>query len=166
MSNGLNALQLNQASTTLINSFLNKSEKWRTKIVSILTSYLELWGNPLIDKATSRSDFNPADFRKEKSTLYVGLRPGDINRLKPLMQFFYQHIAQNLIKEIPDIKKEPHGVLLIIDEFPTIGKMDVFTSCMPYLRGYRLKLLLIAECLHSIRATYGTESTNIIFGNI
>ena len=75
---------------------LNKEKDACACIASSLASHLELWGNPLIDYATSKSDFNPADFRREKATLYVGLQPGGIKRLRPLMQFFYQHIAQGL----------------------------------------------------------------------
>ncbi len=164
LSHAVKKLKLHKTGELLINNFLSKSEKKRSKIISSLADHMELWSNPLVDYATSKSDFNPADFRKEKSTLYVGLHPGDINRLKPLMQFFYQHIAQSLATP-PDSKKEPHGVLFMLDEFPSIGKMDIFTSCIPYFRGYKIRLLLIAQDLNDLKGSYCEKGANAILAN-
>jgi type IV secretory pathway TraG/TraD family ATPase VirD4 len=41
-----------------------------------------------------------------------------------------------------DSKKDTHGVLFILDEFPTLGKMDMFTSFISYLRGCKVRLLI------------------------
>ncbi len=157
-------LKIHNAGLDLINNFLNKEKEALAYVTDSLASYLELWGNPLIDYATSKSDFNPADFRREKATLYVGLQPGDIKRLRPLMQFFYQHIAQSLCVH-EDTAKTTHGVLFILDEFPTLERMDVFTSSIPYFRGYKVRLLMIAQGLNDIQASYGEKGTNSLLSN-
>lgn len=157
-------LNIHNAGLNLINNFLNNEKEARAYITNSLASHLELWGNPLIDYATSKSDFNPADFRREKSTLYVGLQPGDITRLRPLIQFFYQHIAQIFcIHE--DNPNATHGVLFILDEFPTLGKMDIFTSSIPYFRGYKVRLLMIAQGLNDVHASYGEKGANSLLSN-
>jgi type IV secretion system protein VirD4 len=163
LSESLNNLKLHSHCRTLINSFLSKDQNECSDIISILASYLELFSNPLIDKATSKSDFNPADFKKEKSTLYVGVQPSDMERLKPLMQFFYQHLAQNLTKYMPDTKKEPYGVLLILDDFASIGKMGILTNLISYARGYRLKLLIVMQNLN--KGIYCEKIMNDILTN-
>ncbi len=165
LSDAIKKPEIHQTGLMLINHFLSKDATERSNIIETLASHLEIWGNPLVDKATSKSDFNPADFRKEKSTLYVGLQPSDINRLKPLMQFFYQHVMQSLIKEPVDTTKEPHGILFMLDDFPSIGKMKAMTTSMPYLRGYRVRLLLIAENISSIKASYCESGMNAILAN-
>ena len=53
---------------------------------------LELWANPLIDTTTATSDFNLHEFKITPHTVYVGLTPDNISRLKPLMNMFYQHV--------------------------------------------------------------------------
>lgn len=145
----------------LVQNFLNFPEKKRYKIIASLEAHLELWSNPLIDKATSKSDFNPANFRKEKATLYVGLEPVDIKRLKPLMQFFYQHSLQNLCHHDESTK---HGVLFLLDEFSRIGKID--TSYFMYSRGYKVKLAITISDLNDLKSTYCKESANAILNNI
>jgi len=64
-----------------IKSFLSKDKHEQNSIIRVLSSYLSPWNNPLIDYATSKSDFDIADFKKNKTTLYVGLNPADIDRL-------------------------------------------------------------------------------------
>jgi type IV secretion system protein VirD4 len=75
----------------IITSFLNKTLKAQQALIRALHKYLELWANPMIDYATSASDFDLADFTKSKMTLYVNVHPENINRLQPLLQFLYQH---------------------------------------------------------------------------
>lgn len=157
--------EIHETGLMLINHFLSKDATERSNIIETLASHLEIWASPLVNKATSKSDFNPVDFRKEKSTLYVGLQPSDINRLKPLMQFFYQHIMQNLTREPVDTKKEPHGLLFMLDDFPAIGKMKALITSIQYLRGYRVRLLLIAEDLSSIKDSHCESGMNTILAN-
>jgi type IV secretion system protein VirD4 len=165
LTQGLNVLSIHAGAIMLIKSFLGKSEKERAAITTNLASHLEIWGNPLIDKATSCSDFNPINFRKEKSTLYVGLRPCDINRLRPLMRFFYQHIAQTLTLTTPDENTEPHGILFLLDEFPTLGHMNIFTTCIPYFRGYKIRLFIVTQDLNDLQSSYGESGANTLLAN-
>ena len=46
-------------------SFCNEPEKPRGSIKSALATKLTLWANPLIDRATSHSDFDLRRFRRE-----------------------------------------------------------------------------------------------------
>ncbi len=162
LSEGIKKHPIHPNGLMLIKNFLNMPEKKRYKVVASLESHLELWSNPLIDKATSKSDFNPANFRKEKATVYVGLEPVDINRLKPLMKFFYQHIMQSLCHHDPDSK---HGVLFLLDDFPSIGRMEELIKGVSYFRGYKLKLALIAQDLNDIKSSYCEKGTNTLVNN-
>ena len=163
LSEGIRQHKIHPNGLMLINNFLNIPEKKRYKVLASLQSHLELWSNPLIDKATSKSDFNPANFRKEKSTLYVGLEPGDITRLKPLMQFFYQHIMQSLCHHDPNTK---HGVLFLLDDFASMGRMEALIKSVSYFRGYKLKLALIARDLNDIKSSYCDNATHTIINNV
>ncbi len=138
----------------IIERFLKMEKKEQSSIIRVLNHYLAPWDNPLIDYATSKSDFDIADFKKKKISLYVGLHPSEITRLQPLMQFFYEHAVDRLsYSQIPDDDKG--GVCLIMDDFNSIGRIDLFKSTMPYLRGYRIKLFLISSNIELIEAVYG-----------
>lgn len=148
-----------------ISAFLQKADKERSGVVSTLNSSLELWANPLIDSATASSDFNIQDFKKQKTTIYVGLTPDNINRLQKLMQVFYQQATEFLSRKMPDLKEEPYGVLFLMDEFPTLGKMDQFKTGIAYFRGYRVRLFLIIQDTQQLKGIYEDAGMNSFLSN-
>ena len=56
--------------------------------------------------------------------------------LQKLMQIFYQQASEFLSRKMPDIKEEPYGVMFLLDEFPTLGKMEQIKAGIAYFRGY------------------------------
>ena len=146
-------------------AFLQKADKERSGVISTLNSSLELWANPLIDAATAKSDFNILEFKKTPSTVYVGLTPDNIQRLQGLMQVFYQQATEFLSSKIPDVKEEPYGVLFLMDEFPTLGKMEQFKAGIAYFRGYRVRLFLIVQDTQQLKGTYEEAGMNSFLSN-
>jgi len=148
-----------------IAAFLQKADKERSGVISTMNSSLELWANPLIDAATASSDFNVMEFKKKKTTIYVGLTPDNIQRLQRLMQIFYQQATEFLSRKIPDEKEEPYGVMFLMDEFPTLGKMEQFKAGIAYFRGYRVRLFLIIQDTQQLKGTYEDAGMNSFLSN-
>lgn len=146
-------------------AFLQKADKERSGVISTLNSGLELWANPLIDAATASSDFNVLEFKKVKTTVYVGLTPDNIARLQKLMQVFYQQATEFLSRKMPEIKEEPYGVMFLMDEFPTLGKMEQFKAGIAYFRGYRVRLFLIIQDTQQLKGTYEEAGMNSFLSN-
>jgi len=147
-----------------IAAFLQKADKERSGVTSTLNSGLELWANPLIDAATAKSDFDFNTFKTEKATVYVGLTPDNIDRLKPLMQIFYQQAAQIMTKHMPK-KEENVGVLMMMDEFPTLGEMVLFKQGIAYFRGYKVRLFLIIQDIEQLKDIYEDAGMNSFMAN-
>lgn len=145
-------------------AFLQKPDKERGSVVSTLNSAVELWANPLIDTATATSDFNIQMFKKEPTTVFVGLTPDNLKRLQPLMQIFYQQSTEFLSRKMPT-KDDPFGVLFILDEFPTLGKMDSFMTGIAYFRGYRVRLFLIIQDTQQLKGIYEDSGMNSFLSN-
>jgi type IV secretion system protein VirD4 len=148
-----------------IAAFLQKADKERSGVISTMNSSLELWANPLIDAATASSDFNVQEFKKKRTTIYVGLTPDNITRLQKLMQVFYQQATEFLSRKMPNVKEEPYGVIFIMDEFPTLGKMEQFKSGIAYFRGYRVRLFLIIQDTQQLKGTYEEAGMNSFLSN-
>ena len=150
-----------------IKSFLSKDKYEQNSIIRVLGSYLAPWNNPLIDYATSESDFDIADFKKNKTTLYVGLNPADIDRLQPVMQFFYDHAFERLMTTAQQLgyNDKNGGMCLFMDEFYSIGKSEMLASSMPYFRGYKIKLFLIASDIERIENVYGENGSCAIISD-
>ncbi len=148
-----------------IAAFLQKADKERSGVISTMNSSLELWANPLIDAATASSDFNIMEMKKIRTTVFVGLTPDNIQRLQKLMQVFYQQATEFLSRKIPKVKEEPYGVMFLMDEFPTLGKMDQFKAGIAYLRGYRVRLFLIVQDTQQLKGTYEDAGMNSFLSN-
>jgi len=147
-----------------IASYLQKPDKERGSVTSTANSSLELWANPLIDTTTATSDFNLHEFKVFPHTAYVGLTPDNINRLKPLMNMFYQQAAAFFTAKMPQ-PHEKFGVLMLMDEFPTLGKMEQFQAGIAYFRGYRVRLFLIIQDTEQLKGIYEESGMNSFLSN-
>ena len=49
-------------------------------------------------------------------------------------------------------------MLLMLDEFPALGRLDFFESALAFMAGYGLKSFLIAQSLNQIEKAYGPNN--------
>ncbi len=147
-----------------IASYLQKPDKERGSVTSTANSSLELWANPLVDATTATSDFNLHKFKTVPHTCYVGLTPDNITRLKPLMNMFYQQAAAFFTAKMPQ-PHEKHGILMLMDEFPTLGKMEQFQAGIAYFRGYKVRLFLIIQDTEQLKGIYEESGMNSFLSN-
>ena len=155
---------LDPAAHAALANFKNKAEKERSGVKSNLTAALALWANPNIDKATSRSDFNLRDFRRERSSVYVGVGQDQLLTLAPLLNMFFQQAVAELSKSLP-ADNEPHEVLFLIDEFPMLGAMPTLQKGLALLAGYKIRIVLITQGLGQLDEIYGRQATEGILQN-
>jgi type IV secretion system protein VirD4 len=147
----------NQQCAQFCSNFLSQEPAAQSQAISSLRSAIYLWLNPLVDYATSESDFDIASLKTSKTTIYVGLDPTDIERLKPLMRLFYNHAFERLMKTAQSLEvgMENGGVTVILDEFSTIGKLEKYAFA--YLRGYKIRLFAISSDVLQIEDLYGKK---------
>lgn len=148
-----------------IAAFLQKADKERSGVISTLNSGLELWANPLIDATTARSDFDMQMLKKKKMSVFCGVTPDNLKRLEPLLKVFYQQATDFMTRKMPDRKKEPFGVLFMMDEFPSLGEMPQFQVGIAYFRGYRVKLFLIVQDTQQLKGIYEEAGMNSFLSN-
>lgn len=140
-------------------NFANKAAKERSGVKSSLNQAINLWDNPLIDAATSASDFSLEDLRKEKISIYVGVLTGQLQTLTPLLRIFFEQVITKLSLKEPD-ESEPHQVLLMLDEFHMLGKIDAMTSAFTLLAGYNCRVMAVVQSLNWLDETYGHKVRN------
>jgi type IV secretion system protein VirD4 len=138
---------------------LNKSENERSGVLSTAMSFLGLYRDPVIAKVTSRCDWRIADLVEDSrpATLYFVVPPSDISRTKPLVRLILNQIGRRLTEEL-NAKRRRHRVLLMLDEFPALGRLDFFESALAFMAGYGLKSFLIAQSLNQIEKAYGANN--------
>jgi type IV secretion system protein VirD4 len=127
-------------------AMLNKSEEERSGILSTALAFLGLYADPIVARNTSTSDFRIRDLMQAKNpmSLYIVVPDSDRLRLKPLTRLMMTMITQRLV-EVLNPKENKHRLLMLIDEFPRLGKLPFFTDALAYLAGYNIKVMLIMQ---------------------
>ena len=150
-----------------LNSYISiASENTRSGVMTSFRSKLELWMNPIVDAATSGNDFDLRDLRKKRMSIYVGVTPDNLKRMAPLMNLFYQQLIDLNTRELPEHNPElKYQVLLMMDEFTALGKLECLSDGISFIAGYGLRLLPIFQSPAQIVDKYGeaaaeTFSTN------
>jgi type IV secretion system protein VirD4 len=138
---------------------LNKSENERSGVLSTAMSFLGLYRDPVVAKVTSRCDWRIADLVEDSRpvTLYFVVPPSDISWTKPPVRLILNQIGRRLTEEL-NAKSRRHRVLLMLDEFPALGRLDFFESALAFMAGYGLKSFLIAQSLNQIEKAYGDNN--------
>ncbi len=137
---------------------LNKSENERSGVLSTAMSFLGLYRDPVVAKVTSRCDWRIDDLvtSDRPVTLYLVVPPSDISRTKPLIRLVLNQIGRRLTEDLHADRR--HRVLLMLDEFPALGRLDFFESQLAFMAGYGIKAFLIAQSLNQIEKAYGQNN--------
>jgi type IV secretion system protein VirD4 len=127
---------------------------------------LNAWINPIVDAATSGDDFLLTDLRKKKMTIYVGILPNKLVESRLIINLLFSQIINMNTKELPQNNPDlKHQCLLLMDEFTSIGKVDIIASAVSYMAGYNIRLLPIVQSMAQLDATYGRESARTLMTN-
>ncbi|ATW05291.1 conjugal transfer protein TraG [Sphingorhabdus sp. YGSMI21] len=138
---------------------LNKSANERSGVLSTAMSFLGLYRDPVVAEMTRRCDWRIADLvdGKQPVTLYLVVPPSDISRTKPLIRLVLNQIGRRLTEDLQAQKQQ--RLLLMLDEFPALGRLDFFESALAFMAGYGIKAFLIAQSLNQIEKAYGQNNS-------
>jgi type IV secretion system protein VirD4 len=146
---------------------LDRPDEERGSVLSTAKSFLTLYRDPLIRRNTSRSDFKVSDLanRERPVSLYLVVSAEDKDRMKPLIRIILNQIVRVLLR--PELQFEDgqpqsphrHPLLLMLDEFPSLGRLEVFQESLAVIAAYGIKAYLIMQDIAQLWAIYGREQT-------
>jgi type IV secretion system protein VirD4 len=138
---------------------LNKSDNERSGVLSTAMSFLGLYRDPIVAQVTRRCDWRIGDLVEDDrpATLFLVVPPSDISRTKPLIRLILNQIGRRLTEDLHG-KERRHRMLLMLDEFPALGRLDFFESALAFMAGYGLQSFLIAQSLNQIEKAYGPNN--------
>jgi type IV secretion system protein VirD4 len=139
---------------------LNKSDNERSGVLSTAMSFLGLYRDPVVAEVTRCCDWRIIDIvgGKQPTTLYLVVPPSDISRTKPLIRLILNQVGRRLTEDL-QAKAGRQRLLLMLDEFPALGRLDFFESALTFIAGYGLKSFLIAQSLNQIEKAYGPNNS-------
>jgi type IV secretion system protein VirD4 len=138
-----------------------------SSIRKTFTSRLDLWLNPILDAATSGNDFDLRDLRRRLMSIYVGVNPDDLHRLRPVLSLFFQQAIGLQTRALPE--HDPtlkHQVLMMLDEFAALGRIPIIAESVSYLPGYNVRVVLVIHTPAQLREVYGMNGAETMLKSL
>ena len=138
-------------------------------VLSTAKSYLSLYRDPVVRDNTSDSHFRIADLmhHADPVSLYIVTRPTDKARLRPLIRILLNMIVRLLADRIEFEQGRPkpvykHRLLMMLDEFPSLGKLEILQESLAFLAGYGIKCYLVCQDINQLKSAktgYGQDES-------
>lgn len=145
---------------------LRQAPKFVAGVAATAQSYLSLFADEMVARSTAASDFTVGDLVCTSSpvTLYLQPPPSDVPRLRPLMRLVLNQVCRGLLERLDtDGRGRPkrHQLLLELDEFATLGRMEFFSTNLRQMAGYGIKAHMIVQSFNDLIERYGPHQSII-----
>ncbi|KTT29763.1 conjugal transfer protein TraG [Pseudomonas oryzihabitans] len=135
-------------------------------VLSTAKSYLSLFRDPIVARNVSRSEFRIRDLMNHDDplSLYIITQPNDKTRLRPLVRILINMIVRLSAGKMEFEEGRPkahykHRLLMMLDEFPSLGKLDIMQESLAFIAGYGIKCHLVIQDLSQLHEFYGKEES-------
>lgn len=138
-----------------------------SSIRKTFTSRLDLWLNPILDAATAANDFDLRELRTKPMSIYVGVNPDDLHRLRPVLSLFFQQAIGLQTRELPEHNPAlKYAVMMLLDEFTALGRIPIMAEAISYLPGYNVRVLLVIQTPSQLREVYGMNNAETMLKSL
>jgi len=149
-------------------SFLNKSENERSGVQSTAMSFLTLYRDPIVAMNTAVSEFRIRDLMHDDKavSLYIVVAPNDKARLRPLIRLLINQVLRLSTEKMDfadgrSVAGYKHRLLMMIDEFPSLGRLEQMEEALAFVAGYGIKCYLITQDLSQLQKAYSRDESII-----
>jgi type IV secretion system protein VirD4 len=149
---------LSDACVDALMRFMANSENTLASILASFNAPLTIFADPLVDAATSGDDFLLTDLRRKRISVYVHVPPNRLAQGALLVNLFFSLLLDQNTRELPS--QNPalrYACLLLLDEFPSLGRVVVLEKGVGFIAGYGLRIVTITQSNAMLAAIYGRE---------
>lgn len=168
---GVGLPPLSMECVDMLNRFLNTSDNTRSSILSSFNAPLLIWSNPVVDAATSASDFDLRQVRRKRLSIYIGINPNKLSEAGRLINLFFSQLINVNLDKLPEEDASiKFQCLLLLDEMTAMGTIKILDKANAYIAGYWLRLLIIIQNSAQVEAEpprgYGREGARTLLSNL
>jgi type IV secretion system protein VirD4 len=148
---------------------LDRPDEEAGSVLSTAKSYLALYRDPIVARNVSKSEFAIKDLMHLDSpvSLYIVTQPNDKARLRPLVRVMVNMVVRLLTDRMDfedgrPVARYKHRMLMMLDEFPSLGKLEIMQESLAFVAGYGIKCYLICQDINQLKSRetgYGTDES-------
>lgn len=100
-------------------------------------------------------------------SIYVGVNPDDLHRLRPVLNLFFQQSIGLQTRELPDRNPRlKHQVMMLLDEFTALGRIPIIAESISYMPGYNVRVVLVIQTPAQLREVYGANGAETMLKSL
>jgi type IV secretion system protein VirD4 len=162
--------QCHPAVIKAVRLFRETADRELSALINTARRALRLWADPLVCRATARSDFTLRLLRESvrPTTLYLNFPFSDIERLRPLSRLILRQCLEHAASRKGGWN---FPLLAMLDEFQSLRRLPLLRHLLNYALGTGVTLCLITPSLNEIIDIWGEKhpflegcSTKVAFG--
>ncbi len=166
------------AISALIN-LANTPDKERGSVISTMNAGLNIFRHPAVNKHTRHSDLHfgdlrgmvdPRDGKVKPVTVYLSMNVADAPAFSAITSMFIELLSNFLIANPPEKtnhgqKLGPYPALFVLDEMPTMNKLQAIIQGPAVGRGQKVSYLIVGQDISQIAEKYGDKAADTIIAN-
>lgn len=133
-------------------SLASAEQKTLDGILQTAKSSLGAWVGERITQVTQCSDWTPLDLRNGNPTLYVCVKPNEIDAYASLLRVVIAQHIRALTSELPPRGSAP--ILFMLDELPRLKNMPPVEEAIEIGSQYGIRLWMFAQSLGQMQKAY------------
>jgi len=149
---------------TIFSNLAGLAEQTFSSVLASMHAPLQQFLNPILAAATNATDFDVLSLRKQPTTLYVDIPTNKLDESSKLLNIFYSSvIGNNLGKQLGEDKELKYQMLMMMDEFTAMGRLDVWAKRISISASYGVRDCCIVQSRAQLRSVYGdNDAQNFI----
>ena len=158
--------RLSDDCTGALQRFCTTSENTMAGILATFTAPLTMFSNPIVDAATSATEIDLSAVRKRRMSIYVGIPANRLSDAALLVNLFFSQLIHHNTIDLPAMNPAlKYQCVLFLDEFPSIGRVDILAKSVGFIAGYNIRLFPIIQSESQLQSIYGEKDARTFITN-
>ena len=119
----------------------------------------------MVAAATRTSDFSLSDIRRRPTTIYVCIEPQHLRSARVILNLFFTQLIFQNTRALPTPQEKALQCLLLMDEFTSIGRIEILAHSVAFIAGYGLRLVTIIQSIAQLAGVYGENDARTLIAN-
>lgn len=144
----------------MVSPYLDLAQETYSGIMSNLSEGTKFLSDPQVKAATAASTFAMTDLIHQRVTVYLVIPPDRIDTQRTWLRLILT-AASHTFKRAP-LNIRRHRAMLLMDEFPALGKIEDMPRDIATMSGYGLDYMLAVQGIDQIKDLYGQAAGTIL----
>jgi type IV secretion system protein VirD4 len=162
----INESYISDTARTGFSSLAGLADDTFSSVIASMQEPLMQFANPILADATNASDFDVRQLRKRLMSVYMVIPPEKLGESAKLLNIFFSMVINSNLDQTPqEDPSNKYQLLMVLDEFATMGRVDALANRISIIGGYGVRSLVIVQSRAQLRAVYGPDDAQNLITN-